>query len=263
MTTSTQALENSLKRSKTLNIILGALVFFLAVVVAAQMLAKPGDTTASAVKDGETSADAAAVEGEEGGEGAVDLPEELGEEGPFVRRDPDDPMAIGDVDAPVVMTEWLDFRCPYCALFAQQTLPELIEKYVDTGQLRIEFVDVSYFGDQSTDAAVAARAAAEQGLFFEYMEEVYARDDGNGHQDLPRETLIEIAQAIDMPDMAKFEKDLDSPELREQVEESTQMAQGMGVSSVPFFVVRDVSVAGAQPAEVFHEFIQQNIDAAE
>ena len=48
-----------------------------------------------------------------------------------MRREPDDPMALGEVDAPVVMLAYSEFQCPFCGKFARDTEPTLVEKYVD------------------------------------------------------------------------------------------------------------------------------------
>lgn len=61
------------------------------------------------------------------------------------RRIADDPTALGAVDAPVVMVEYSDYRCPFCGLFARDPLPVLVEKYVDSGELRIEWRDLPVF----------------------------------------------------------------------------------------------------------------------
>ena len=178
------------------------------------------------------------------------------------RRDPDDLMAIGDVDAPVVLVEWADMRCPYCALVATQTLPEVITKYVDTGKVRIEFRDVSFFGEQSTDAAVALRAAAEQGRFQQFLDTVFAAAPDKGHADLPRTRLVELAKDAGVPDLAKFEADLSREDLHAAVAASTTTAQQLGVQSVPFFVVNGTAFAGAQPMATFTEVLDQALAAA-
>ena len=176
------------------------------------------------------------------------------------QRDVDDPMAIGDVDAPVVLVEWTDMRCPYCAVFNQETLPELISEYVDTGKVRIEVRDVAFFGEQSETASVAARAAGAQGKFMEYLDAVYAAAPAKGHPELPREQLIGFAEAVGVPDIARFTADLDDPELRAAVQRSTATAQQLGVTGVPFFAVGTSAMSGAQPIESFRQFLDAALD---
>ena len=221
---------------------LGAAVAFLLLVTVAQFLPDQSPTAAAPP--------AAPADGEAGGSGEYE----------FVRREPDDPMAIGDVDAPVVMTEWVDLRCPFCAVVSRETLPTLIEDYVETGQLRIEFYDASFFGEQSEDAAVAARAAGEQDMFIEYLTTVFDAAPEGGHPDMPRETLIDFAEQAGVPDMDQFTEDLDNPDLRRNVQESTQYSQQLGVTAVPFFVAGGSALSGAQPTSSFTSFIDQALN---
>lgn len=181
----------------------------------------------------------------------------------IVRRDPNDTLAIGDIDAPVVLSEWADLRCPYCARVTTEIMPTLIAEYVDTGKVRIEFHDVSFFGDDSTTAAVALRAAAEQGRFAEYLHTVHAAaPPEGGHPDLPRETLIGFAVTAGVPDIDLFTADLDRDDLRAAVEASTLWSQQLGISSVPFFVAGNQAISGAQPVEVFRQLLDEQLAAA-
>lgn len=177
----------------------------------------------------------------------------------LARRKADDYTAIGDVDAPLVMIEYSDYRCPYCALYATETQPELIKKYVDAGKLRIEWRDTPIFGEQSIGAAVAARAAGEQGLFLEYNRAVFGKSTGSGHTDLPRERLIEIAEEVGVPDLEKFEADLDSPELMQAVQTDYEEAVMLGVNSTPTFLLNSGALRGAYPLETFEQVIDEEL----
>lgn len=64
------------------------------------------------------------------------------------RRIDGDPTAMGSMDAPVVLVEYSDFRCPFCALYAGDTQPEIIKEYVDTGLVRLEWRDLPLFGQE-------------------------------------------------------------------------------------------------------------------
>ncbi|MEV8517077.1 thioredoxin domain-containing protein [Dactylosporangium sp. NPDC051484] len=171
-------------------------------------------------------------------------------------------MAVGDVDAPVVLVHWTDMRCPYCAVFSRDTLPVLLREYVDTGKVRIELHDVAYFGEQSENAAVAARAAGNQGKFFAYLSAVYGEAPEGKHPDLPRERLIDFARKAGVPDISRFTADLDDTGLRAAAQASNTTAARVGVTSVPFFVAGDTALAGAQPISVFREFLDAAIEKA-
>lgn len=176
------------------------------------------------------------------------------------RRDPDDPMAVGDVDAPVVMIEYADYRCPYCARFHLEIRPELLP-LVEDGTLRIEFRDFVIFEETSRLAAVAARAAAEQDRREEFQEAVFALST-EGHGEYGREELVEIAEEVGVADLEQFEADLDDEELLAAVEADSAEARSVGVSSTPTFLINTQVLQGAYPAERMLEIIEQEQQAA-
>ena len=112
-------------------------------------------------------------------------------------------------------------------------------------------------------AALAARAAGEQGLFWEYHDAVYAAAPDSGHPDMPREKLLGFAEEIGVPDLAQFEQDMDSAELRELVRADGEEAASIGVNSTPTFLVNTTPVVGAQPAEVFRRIVDEELAAAD
>ena len=176
------------------------------------------------------------------------------------RRDPADPMAVGDVDAPVVMIEYADYRCPYCAKFAAQTRPQL-QELVDDGTLRIEFRDLVLFEDVSRQAAVAARAAAGQDRMEAYQEVLFARSV-DGQAELDRDDLLALAEEAGVPDLAAFEQALDDLALGAAVDADTAEARALGITSTPTFLVNTTVVAGAAELDHFLDVIEQErVDA--
>lgn len=247
-----EKLQARLRTSRILNVLLAVVaVFLLVVVLAGNRTSQFGSDEAAVAEPGAAPADTQdAAEGEQD-QGMLS----------HIRADADDPLAIGDIDAPVVMSEWTDYRCPFCAVFANDTLPTLITEYVDKGKLRIEFHDVYFFGEDSKAAAIAARAAAAQGYYLPYIQALYAAAPESGHPDLPREKLIEFAREAGVPNLEQFTEDLDSPTLAAEVDQSQQQAVGWGINSVPFFVIGDQALSGAQPLDVFQQVIDQQLDA--
>ncbi|WP_156875836.1 DsbA family protein [Ornithinimicrobium pekingense] len=214
-------------------------------------------SAAAPAQTGEQQAQESAPEGTASDDAAAQTPPEEVQQLmlDLQRRDPDDPMAVGEVDAPVVMIEYADYRCPYCAQFAVETRPEL-QPLVDAGVLRIEFRDFVIFDEQSHQAAVAARAAAAQDLLEPYQTAVFARSS-EGHAELERQDLLDIAEEVGVPDLAAFEQALDDPALAAAVDADTAEARSIGLSSTPTFLVNTTVVQGAQSALYFESVIAQ------
>lgn len=168
----------------------------------------------------------------------------------------DDPTSLGVADAPVVMVAYSEFQCPFCGKFANETLPELIERYVDTGVLRIEWRDLPYLGDESFRAAFGARAAAQQDEFWAFHDALFADQvpkPNSGH--ITDEYLIEMASDLGL-DVDQFEADYRSAAVEDAVSVDRDAGVRAGVNGTPAFFVNGTPVFGAQPLEVFVETIE-------
>lgn len=246
-------LERQLRRSRLMNVILS--------VVAALALVFGGVQWAQA-SEGSGNQAAAPASPDAAGEEAGSAEQVAPQGASLERRVDGDPMAIGALDAPVVMTEWVDLRCPYCAVFTRDTLPDVVKEYVDSGKVRIEMQDVAFFGEESLRASAAARAAAEQGRYFEFIDAVYDAAPESGHAELTAEELLGHAKTAKLPDMEKFKADMAREDLRADVTQATNEASQLGVTGVPFFVVGGQGISGAQPMDTFRQFLDQAVENA-
>ncbi|MCX2715730.1 DsbA family protein [Mycolicibacterium sp. J2] len=179
----------------------------------------------------------------------------LGPLGDLARRQPDDPLAQGSVTAPIVLIEFADMRCPFCAQFSRQTEPVLVERYVDAGLLRIEWRDMAIFGPQSTDAARAARAAAAQGRFWPFIQTVYAAAPPKGHPDLTAAALHDFARQAGVPNLNRFDADAASTRYDAAIHADLMQARSLGIPSTPAFSINGHPVLGAQPTDTFTNLI--------
>ncbi len=174
----------------------------------------------------------------------------------LARRDADDPMAKGEVDAPVVLVAYSEFQCPFCGKFARDTAPTLEEKYVADGTLRIEWRDFPYLGPESATAALAGRAAAAQGRFWEFHDAMYADQLPPNSGQLDEQYVESVADEIGL-DVEQFRADMASDETESLVARDFQEGQAIGVTGTPSFLVNGTPVVGAQPIEVFEQAIEE------
>lgn len=173
----------------------------------------------------------------------------------LARRQANDPLAKGKVDAPIVIIEWADYRCPFCARHSLQTSPQL-QPYIDSGSVRLEFRDFVIFGDESQLAAQGARAAGRQGKYWEFANALWRMHTGQGHPTMTMNEMNAAAQAAGVPDMAKFAKDIQDPAIAAAVKKDSKEAASLGLNSTPFFLVGTTPVSGAQPVEVFIQLLE-------
>ena len=199
---------------------------------------EPGSDTAGAV--------GGSGEGDRAGPG-----DEVGEE---VAANPLDVRPVlGSADAPITIDIFSDFGCPFCHRHDEEVEPELIARYVETGQARLAWYDVPFQGPTSVRLHVAARAAQRQDLFWEFKEAVFRTSDG---RDASPETLRALASTAGL-DVDRFETDLEDPALEQLVLGDLRAAQSAGVSGTPTFLVAGQPIVGAQPLSAFTEAMDQ------
>ncbi|MEU5422096.1 DsbA family protein [Streptomyces sp. NPDC001407] len=172
-----------------------------------------------------------------------------------VRRGGEDPLAVGKADAPVVLVEYADYQCSYCGKFTRDSQPELIKKYVDAGTLRIEFRNFPIFGKDSERAARASWAAGQQGRFWQFHDEVYAKTRKGDA--LAEDKLVDMARTSGVKDLDKFRDDLKGSAAEAAVKKDQEEGYSIGVQSTPTFLVNGRPIAGAQPMSAFDEAIAQ------
>lgn len=166
------------------------------------------------------------------------------------------PPTLGDEDAPVTMVEYSDFQCPYCGQYAREVEPTLVEEYVKDGTLKIEWRDFPYLGQESVNAALAAREAQQQGRFWEYHEKLYNNQDSVNSGAFSDENLKSLAEDAGV-DPEKVEESLTSSEHEASISRDFEKGQRMGITGTPTFIVNGQTIVGAQPKEEFERVIEE------
>src|SRR5690606_29410246 len=129
-------------------------------------------------------------------------------------------------------------RCPHCRDFANDTLPLIVDEYVNSGDLRIEWRDLPVLGEQSIAAALAAQAAANQGKYWDYHDALIAAGTADPAIVFTPEFFVELATQIGVEDLTRFEEDMMSAATFEKIQADYNEGVGyLGFQSTPTFVV--------------------------
>lgn len=171
--------------------------------------------------------------------------------------DVDPALSIGRDDAPVTIVEFADYQCPYCGEFARTVQPALVAKYVNSGVLQIVWRDFPYYGPPSVDAAVAARAAGQQGRFWAFHDALYAHQLPARSGRLTMTFLEGLARGLGL-DMPRFDAAFRDPAIRNAVEADFSFGQQLGVPGTPSFLVNgSPEIFGSQPLATFEHSIDE------
>jgi protein-disulfide isomerase len=158
----------------------------------------------------------------------------------------------GSLAAPVVIQEFSDFQCPYCARFFDSTLPALDENQIATGNARLVYYDfpLSNIHPQATAAAVATRCAGEQGAaaYWAMHDAIFQSTAWHGAE--AREQFLIYAGEIGL-DRESFADCQESSRYRDEIQADLDYGLSNGINSTPSFLINGQPLVGAQPYAVF------------
>ena len=144
--------------------------------------------------------------------------------------------ALGKKNAPVTMIEYADYQCPFCRDYALNTMPVLINDYVRTGKLRLEFEPLTFIGPDSETAARAGAAAGQQNLEWNYSHLFYF-NQGTERTGYVTDAFINKLYAGAGINATKANAYRASAAAAVPIADATASAQKYGVASTPSFVV--------------------------
>lgn len=163
----------------------------------------------------------------------------------------DDPTVVRDRDhklgpdgAAVTIIEYADFQCPGCAGFAP-LLKELSTKFPDDVQIVYRHFPLTSIHPLAHLAAESGEAAANQGKFWEYNEQMFAqqRDWSPLGEAEARDFFINLAGSLGM-DTTQFAAELDSGVYTDYVNSLEQEAIDLGLPGTPSAIVNGQVVPG-------------------
>jgi protein-disulfide isomerase len=207
---------------------------------------------------------------EDGDEGAAPTttPATTGTPGPLPEIDtsslaalegiPQNGLVLGRATAPAVIVEYADLQCPFCAQFSEQTVPELVDRWVRTGKARIEFRGLAGLGPDSEKALRFVLAAAERDQGWSAVKLLYANQGEENAGWVTDGLLRAIATQLGLDPDAMVAA-ASSTRYDAAIEQMLQQAQRDGVDATPFFLVggstgTTVPVAkGAVQADAFEQ----------
>ncbi|WP_413163636.1 DsbA family protein [Capilliphycus salinus ALCB114379] len=175
----------------------------------------------------------------------------------FLEQMKTDPAAIigsspttGASDREIVLLEFSDFQCPFCAR-AHQTVKQFMDKHGDRVTLVYKHLPLSQIHPEAIPSAKASWAAQQQGKFWEYQDALFAQQ-----KQLGEDLYIAIAKNLNL-DLEQFNRDRESAAAEAAIQKDLELAQGLGLSGTPFFVMNGETFSGAVELSKMEEVLAQ------
>jgi protein-disulfide isomerase len=169
--------------------------------------------------------------------------------------------ALGESVAPVTLEYFADIECPFCKDFSLDVLPSIIQRWVRTGKLRIEYralQTATRDPDVFVAQHVAALAAGEQDKAWHYVETFYAEQGEEGSGYVTDAFLEAIASQIPRLDLPRWTSARNDPQLAKQIVSDAEAAGTVGLTGTPSFLLG----ASGGAMRTFSPTDQTSFDAA-
>ena len=164
---------------------------------------------------------------------------------------------LGNANAKVTVVEYADYECPFCEQWFKTVWPDLKTKYVDTGKIKFVYQDFAFLGPDSNTAAEASHCAADQNMFWQYHDYLFANQGAEGSGWATATHQKQFAQSVGL-NVSQFNSCLDGGKYKQEVLDETAAGKSYGVTGTPSIFINGSIIVGAQPATAF----EQAIDAA-
>jgi protein-disulfide isomerase len=148
-------------------------------------------------------------------------------------------VVLGNPQGETTVVEFFDYNCGYC----KRALPDMLTLLKTDSNIRFVLKEFPVLGEGSVEAAhVAVAARMQDPAGKKYIDFHQKLLGGRG----PADKAHALAAAKDAGfDMARIEKDMNSDEVKATIDENMKLADALGVSGTPSYVVGSELVVGA------------------
>ena len=178
-------------------------------------------------------------------EEAVAMKKSIAKNAEFLFRRVNAPMA-GNPNGDIPIVEFFDFNCGYC----KRSFRDINALIAKDPKVKVLFMDYPILSKGSLEASKVALAARNQGKYWEVHKALLSHRGGG----VDGKIALKIAKSQGL-DMARLTKDMESPEIKAEIEKVQALAQSMDINGTPHFIVGDRNIPGA-PSNLLNQILK-------
>ena len=151
---------------------------------------------------------------------------------------------LGQPTAKVELIEFADPQCPACRYYSLSILPTLVDEYVRTGKVRMQYHVFPFIGSDSVKAARFVLAAGLQNRLWQLHEALYRHQGAENSGWVTDELVRRLAGEIPGLDVDKLFADAKSARIASMLASDVAQVRALGLGQTPSILLR---VGSRQP----------------
>jgi protein-disulfide isomerase len=161
----------------------------------------------------------------------------------------DDPTSFvaGNPKGDVTIVEFFDYNCGFC----KRAFAPLMNTVAEDGKIRLILKEFPILGPNSVIASRATMAAEKQGKYLDMHKALYLHKGS-----LDEDSIMEVARSVGL-DTARLRRDMADPAYDKTIARNEALAEALGISGTPSFVIGDDMHPGALTAEQLQVAIKE------
>lgn len=166
-----------------------------------------------------------------------------------LQQDPNAPVG-GNPDGTVTIVEFFDYNCGFC----RRAGPEVDALLAADTDVRLVYREWPILSEGSVFGARAALAAREQGKYDEMHKALMT-----SRARVDERTVMQIAADLGL-DTGKLRADMESEAVEEHLQTTRALAQSLGFTGTPSFVIGDTRVPGFVERDQLQQIVDESRD---
>lgn len=176
----------------------------------------------------------------------------------LLRGIPQEGIALGSPDAPVTLVEYADLQCPYCAQWAREAFPAIVDEYVRPGRVRIVFRGLAFIGPESEAALRTALAAGAQGRLWNLVHLLYRNQGAENGGWVTDDFLHRLGHQVRGLNPERAFAERRTPSVDRELAAAARAAEASGIAGTPSF---EAGPTGGALVPVGRDEIRARLDA--
>jgi protein-disulfide isomerase len=156
---------------------------------------------------------------------------------------------VGNAKGDVTIVEFFDYNCGYC----KKALVDVAKLLEQEKQVKLILKELPILAKGSEETAKVALAAKMQGKYWEFHRAML-NTSGQANE----ASALRVAEKVGL-DMGKLKKDMASPEVAKEIDDTRALADKLQVRGTPFFMVGDRIIPGA-PSDLLEQMAKHVAD---